>query len=95
MAQNAGKQYVRCYTTWEAAFNHQNGPNTFARYALNLQQVAEWMPEDANEADYEVALLYAIYRDKWQDIRDPAFSPSIRPHRWVLTEDLGNTLTTE
>ncbi|MEZ4711621.1 MAG: hypothetical protein R3A44_30785 [Caldilineaceae bacterium] len=86
MAQNAHRQYVRCYTTWEAAFHHQDVPYSFIRYTYNLKRVAEWMPENANEADYEIGLLYGLYQDRWQEARNPAFTPSIRPHRWVLTE---------
>lgn len=94
MAEDAAKQYVRCYTSWQAAFHHQDG-RAFIQRSTSMQRVQEWLPDNANEADYEIALLYGLFRDQWQEVRDPAFSPSIRPHRWVLTEDLGNTLTTQ
>lgn len=95
MAQNAYRQYVRCYTTWEAAFHHHDGTHNFIRYTTNLNRVAEWMPENPNEADYEIALLYGLYKDRWQEARDPAFTPSIRPHRWLLTEESGNMQPTQ
>lgn len=94
MAEDAVKQYVRCYTGWQAAFEHQDR-RAFTERSTSMKQVQEWLPDNANEADYEIALLYGFFGDQWQEIRDPAFSPSIRPHRWVLTEDLGNTLTTQ
>lgn len=94
MAKESVKQSVRCYTSWEAAFHRQGGWFPI-RHSNTMEQVRDWLPGNANEADYEIALLYGVFRDQWQEIRDPAFSPSIRPHRWVLTEDVNNTLTTQ
>lgn len=90
IAKEAVSQSVRCYTSWEAAFYHHDGPE-FTRRNNTMEQVRSWLPGDANEADYEVAVLFSVFKGHWQKIRNPAFSPSIQPHRWALTEGLGNT----
>jgi hypothetical protein len=91
LAQSAVKQQVRCYTSWEAAFHHHDGRPLGGRNG-SMEQVKEWLPASPNEADYEIALLYGVFKEGWRDARNPAFSPTITPQPWALTRDLGTSL---
>lgn len=87
------EQHFVCYTSWQAAFTHQDeyGDHGSER-SQRLENLHEWMPPQPNEADYEVAVLYSIFGNRWKSSFNQAFSPPTKPQSWRLTQSTQRTL---
>lgn len=74
----AGQQETNCYPTWAAAFE--------GMWPLGLKVgMSAYLPDTPREADYEMVILWAYFKERWQDYQRTEFSTGGIPQPIILT----------